>query len=55
MSRKKDAVAGALLGVGLAFGFIPILIACLLTKTNLFVVVIDRMDDFWKSRESLEG
>lgn len=47
----RDVIAGVLFGVGIAFGFIPILLASLLVRENLFLEVFDRMDNFWKSRQ----
>lgn len=59
MSEKKessknrstaDIMAGLLVGVGLALGFIPILIASLLVRHNLFNEILGRMDEFWRAR-----
>jgi|TARA_B100001059_G_scaffold235734_1_gene282564 hypothetical protein len=47
----KNVIAGLLVGVGIAIGFLPILIASLLVKHNLFIEIIDRMDGYWKSLE----
>lgn len=41
-------IAGLLFGIGLCVGFLPILIASLLVKHNLFIEAIDRMDGYWK-------
>lgn len=51
----KDRTAGILFGIGLALGFLPILLASMLVKENLFVVCIDCMDTFWEGRESKSG
>lgn len=53
-SAVKDVVAGGLFGVGLAMGVLPILVASLLVRQNLFVVAIDRMDGFWKERQAAQ-
>lgn len=45
-----DLVAGVLVGIGLAMGSIPIIIASLLVKRNLFLVIWNRMDEFWRTR-----
>lgn len=47
----KKNIAGLLFGVGLVMGCVPILIASLLVKKNLFIEAIDRMDGFWKELE----
>ncbi len=49
----KRNIVGLLIGVGLCMGFLPILIASLLVKHNLFIEIIDRIDVFWKETESL--
>lgn len=45
-----DLVAGVLVGIGLAMGSVPILIASLLVRQNLFLVIWNRMDEFWRAR-----
>lgn len=50
----KNIIAGTLVGVGLAAGFLPILIASLLVRHNLYVEILDRMDDFWKTHKQLK-
>ena len=44
----KQEVAGLLLGVGIAMGSIPILIASIMMGDNLFIEIVDRMDSYWK-------
>lgn len=41
-------MAGILFGIGLAIGCVPIALASLLVRENLFTVCIDRMDTYWK-------
>lgn len=48
--NKLDVVASTLLGIGLALGIIPILIANLIIKQNLMLVIFDKMDLYWRSR-----
>lgn len=48
--NPSDVVAGVLFGIGLAMGFLPIALASLIVKRNLFVECIDRMDGVWRSR-----
>lgn len=50
----RHNIAGLLIGIGLAFGFLPILIASLLIKHNLFIEIINRMDEFWKCNANQE-
>lgn len=45
--RVRGIAARLFFGIGLGIGFIPILIASLLIKENLFLECIDRMDGFW--------
>jgi len=47
---KKLGAASILFGLGLAIGFIPILIASFIMKENLFNVCITRMDKYWLER-----
>ena len=44
----KQEVAGLLVGVGIAMGSIPILIASIMMGDNLFIEIVDRMDSYWK-------
>lgn len=47
----KNSIAGILIGMGLAFGFLPILIASIILKENMFVTILDLLDRFfWKPR-----
>lgn len=48
IERCRGVVAGLLFGIGLGLGFIPIALASILIKHNLFTECIDRMDEFWK-------
>jgi hypothetical protein len=48
--NKLDVVASILLGIGLALGIIPILIASLTIKQDLMLVIFDKMDLYWRSR-----
>ena len=48
--KVRDIAASILFGLGLGMGFIPILIASLLIKENLFLECFDRMDGFWRDR-----
>ncbi len=51
---KKDAttdlLAAAIFGVGIGMGIIPIFLASLLLRHNLFREVFKRMDGYWRSR-----
>ncbi len=40
------------MGIGLGAGFIPILIASLIMKDNLFLEIIERMDAYWEEKEA---
>ena len=46
--KAKYIISGLLIGTGIGFGFIPILIASLLMGDNLFIELIDRMDEYWE-------
>ena len=50
-NEHVDKIAGAFLGIGLFMAFIPILLASLLVRENLFLILMDKMDEFWKSRK----
>jgi len=43
-------IAGTLVGIGLAFGVVPIFIASVLVKENLFVLILDQLDGYYKSK-----
>lgn len=47
---KTDILAAIILGFGLIFAIIPILLSSLIVKENLLVVFFDKMDSFWRSR-----
>lgn len=47
---NTDNLAGLLVGVALALGFIPLLIASFLIRENLFLIILDQMDQYWKTR-----
>lgn len=47
----RDITSGFFIGLGLAMGFVPILIASLLQRRNMIVEMIDRMDGYWKDRD----
>lgn len=49
----KANITGLLFRLGLAMGFIPILVASFLVRRNLFIESIDRMDEFWKKYPSI--
>jgi len=53
-STRKN-IAGILFGIGLACGLIPIALASLLMRENLFLVCIDRMDAYWKETNTMEN
>lgn len=42
----KNNIAGILIGIGLAFGFIPILLASIIMNNNMFIEIIDRLDKY---------
>lgn len=48
--KKIDLIAASLFGIGLAFGIVPIAIASILVRENLFKVCMDRMDYYWRER-----
>ncbi len=48
--NPADVVAAVLFGIGLAMGILPIAVASLIVKHNLFTECISRMDAFWRSR-----
>jgi len=48
--NPADLAAAVLFGLGLAMGFLPIAVASLMVKRNLFTECLDRMNDFWQSR-----
>lgn len=48
--NKWDIVAGVLVGLGLGLGFLPIAMASLIVRRNLFTECIDSMDGYWRSR-----
>lgn len=50
MKKPVDVVAAVLFGLGLALGFLPIGLASLIVKRNLFFECIDRMGVVWRSR-----
>lgn len=50
LSKVRGLAAGIFFGIGLGVGFIPILIASLLIKENLFLECFDRMDGFWREQ-----
>lgn len=50
--KYKYAIAGALVGLGLGVAFLPIGIASIMVKHNLFIEIIDRINGFWESIES---
>lgn len=47
---KTDIFAAILFGFGISFAFFPFLITSLIVKENLFLMVFDKMDGFWRSR-----
>ncbi|MGX1201251.1 hypothetical protein ACSSVV_001719 [Marinobacter sp. MBR-105] len=48
--NPADVVAAILFGIGLAMGLLPIAVASLIVKRNLFTECFSRMDPFWRSR-----
>jgi hypothetical protein len=48
--NPADVVAAVLFGIGLAMGILPIAVASLIVKHNLFTECFSRMDAFWRSR-----
>lgn len=49
MNRKlRISIAAILFGIGLAFGALPIIVASLIVKRNLFIESINLMDVVWK-------
>ncbi len=40
-------IAAIFFGLGLGMGLVPIIIASLIMRHNLFIEVIDRMDGYW--------
>jgi len=48
--NPADIAASILFGLGMAMGFLPIALASLIVKQNLFTECFDRMDGFWRSR-----
>lgn len=48
--KRVDVVAATLFGIGLGIGLLPIALASLIVKQNLFTECLERMDEFWRSR-----
>ena len=44
----KNNISGALIGFAMALGFIPLFIASIIQKNNMFIEILDRLDDYWK-------
>jgi len=43
----RCCIAGLFLGIGIGCGFIPIAIASIIMRENLYLEIFDRMDAYW--------
>jgi len=47
----KNLIASLFFNLGILLGCIPIIIASLITRVNLFTELSIRMEEFWKSKK----